>query len=90
MKFLMTYSISEQAWEKAVARFLETGGTTPDGVTLVERLHAAAGRNGVVILESDDATAIYRYAREWSDVCDLTVIPVVNDEQAAAILSDMA
>lgn len=89
MTFVMTYAIRDELMDKAVARFLETGGPAPAGVKMVDRWHAAAGRHGFLLLEGDDATAIYRFAAEWHDVCDLKVTPVLTDEQAAAVLKSM-
>lgn len=89
MTFAMTYSIAAKNWEKCVDRFLKTGGLPPAGVKFLGRWHAAAGRHGFLLLESDDATAVYRYAAEWSDLCDLAITPVVNDEQAATVLKSL-
>ena len=89
MKFMMTYQISSADNEAAIARFLETGGGPGEGVTMVGRWHAAAGRFGFVLLESDDATAVYAYASEWHDLCDLDVTPVVDDAEAAGVLQSM-
>ncbi len=89
MRFMMTYQIRDECWDKAVSRFLETGAPAPAGVTLAGRWHAAAGRNGFLLLEGNDANAIYRFAAEWHDVCDLAVTPVVNDEEAAAVLKSV-
>ena len=54
---------------------------------MVDRWHAAAGRHGFILLETDDPTAIYQFAAEWSDVCDLAVTPVLDDDEAAAVLA---
>ena len=43
MKFMMTYNIYNESWQKAISRFLETGGPAPEGVKLVGSLHSAAG-----------------------------------------------
>ncbi|MCI0338952.1 MAG: DUF3303 domain-containing protein [Acidobacteria bacterium] len=89
MKFVMTYYIPNESWDKAVSRFLETQAPAPEGVKLLERWHAAAGRNGFLLLESEDVAAIYRFAAEWNDVCDLSVTPVIDDEGAGIVLSSM-
>jgi hypothetical protein len=89
MKFVMTYKISDEAWDKAVSRFLETQAPAPKGVNMLGRWHAAAGRHGFILLESEDVTAIYRFAAEWHDVCDLSVTPVVEDEEAGTVLAGM-
>jgi len=33
MRFMMTYQIRAEYWDKAVSRFLETGAPAPAGVT---------------------------------------------------------
>ncbi len=88
MKFVMTYQISTADWDDAVTRFLETGGLTPEGVTMHSRWHAASGRYGFLLLESDDVSGIYRFANDWHDLCDLEVTPVLDDEEAAAVLQE--
>ncbi len=89
MKFVMTYEINRASWDKAVDQFLEGGGLPPAGVTMLGRWHAAAGRNGYIVLESDDQAAIYRWASEWHAYCNFDVTPVVEDEEAAAVLQSM-
>ena len=89
MKFVMTYNIHIESWDKAVSRFLETQAPAPAGVKLLGRWHAAAGRNGFLLLESEDVAAIYRFAAEWHDACDLSVTPVIEDEGAGAVLASM-
>lgn len=87
MKFVMTYRILNESWDKAVSRFLETGGPAPEGLTMLGRWHAAAGPTGFILLETDDVASIYRFASDWHDVCELSVTPVIDDEGAAAVLS---
>ncbi|HJO04448.1 MAG TPA: DUF3303 family protein [Acidobacteriota bacterium] len=90
MRFMMTYAVPSDAWETAVERFLDSGGLPPEGVTMVDRWHAAAGRHGFILLETDDPTAIYQFAVEWSDVVDHTITPVLDDDEVAAVLSARA
>jgi hypothetical protein len=89
MKFVMTYQLKTDGWDKAVSRFLETQAPAPPGVKLVGRWHAAAGRHGFLLLEGNDVSAIYRFAAEWHDVCDLSVTPVLEDAEAGAVLASM-
>lgn len=89
MNFVMTYQISASDWHAAVRRFLETQAPPPAGVEMLGRWHSAAGRHGFILLKSDDQSAVYRWAAEWGDLCDLAVTPVLNDEEAAAVLSSM-
>jgi len=89
MQFMLTYEIPMDQRDAAVARFLETGAPAPDGVAILGRWHVAGGRAGYMILESDDVTAVYRFAAQWDDVCELDVTPVLSDEQAAGVLSSL-
>ena len=89
MKFVMTYQINAGNWDKAIDRFLEGGALPPEGVTMLRRWHATGGRHGYILLESEDQTAIYRWTAEWSDVCDFDITPVVDDEEAAAVLQSL-
>ncbi len=89
MKFMMTYAIRGETWDKAVTRFLETQAPAPAGVKMLGRWHAAAGRHGFLLLEGDDAAPIFRFAAEWHDVCDFAVTPVVEDAVAGAVLSSV-
>ena len=44
MLFHIAYQISPEKRDAAQARFKETGGGPPDGVTMVGRWHSAGGR----------------------------------------------
>ncbi len=88
MKFVMTYRINAENWDKAVDRFLEGGGLPPEGVTMLGRWHAP-GRHGYILLASEDQTAIYRWTAEWNDVCGFDITPVVEDEEAAGVLQSL-
>ena len=70
----------------AVARFLETGGAPPKGVTMLGRWHGMDGR-GFAISESTDAKAMYQWVAQWADVLQLTVTPCVEDADAGAVMA---
>jgi hypothetical protein len=89
MKFMITYQIHTTGWDKAVSRFLETQAPAPAGVKMLGRWHAAAGRNGYILVEGDDVSAIYRFAGEWHDLCDMAVTPVIEDAGAGAVLASL-
>jgi len=89
MKFMMTYQIKGQDWGKAISRFLETGAPAPAGAKLAGRWHSSAGRYGFILIESEDPGAIYRFASEWADLCEFTINPVIEDQEAGAVLSNL-
>ena len=41
------------------------------------------------MLESDDAQALTEFALMWSDLMELTIVPVVEDEQLSQVLQRM-
>jgi hypothetical protein len=41
---------------------------------------------GVILLESDDPQALTAFAHEWSDVLELTLAPVLEDQDLADVL----
>jgi hypothetical protein len=86
MKFILTCTIPPATREQAIARFLETGGQPPPGVTLLGRWTRLDLGGGFVLLESEDPQALTAFAQEWSDVVELTMAPVLEDQALAVVL----
>jgi Protein of unknown function (DUF3303) len=89
MKYILIWNLPHGTFNAAVARFLETGGAPPKGVSLLGRWHGMSGQ-GVAILESNDAKAVFEMRAQWSDLLDLTVTPCLEDADAGAVLGAMA
>jgi len=87
MKFLTTWKFAPEHRDAVVQRFGETGGPPPDGVTMLARWHDVAGRRGFALCETDDAIAVAKWCREWNDLLEFEIIPVINDEQLVAALA---
>jgi hypothetical protein len=88
MKFISTYSIRAGCWPEAASRFLSGQGQPPAGIKLLGRWHRCDGSGGWSLFEADDAAAIQRYSSRWSDVLEIHTHPVVEDQDAAAGLSE--
>jgi Domain of unknown function (DUF3303) len=88
MKYIISWTVPQATFNAAVARFLETGGAPPKGVTMLGRWHGMNGQ-GFAISESTDAKAMYRWVAEWSDVLSLTVTPCVEDADAGAVMATL-
>jgi hypothetical protein len=86
MKFILTFTLPPETQAAAIARFLATGGQPPPGVTLLGRWTRLDLCGGVVLLESGDAQALTAFAREWSDVVEMTLSPVLEDRELAEVL----
>ena len=68
------------------ARFLETGGPPPAGVTMLGRWHFVEGGEGFCICETDDAAALATWTQQWSDLLEFRITPVLDDEKMATVL----
>jgi hypothetical protein len=88
MRFMLTFSFTPigSRRDEAIRRFKETGGTTPEGVTLLGRWTAADFSGGFDLLESKDASALTRFALMWSDLMDIRIVPVVEDAELVKVL----
>jgi hypothetical protein len=86
MKFILTFTLPPATRDEAIARFLETEGQPPPGVTLLGRWTQLDLCGGVVLLESDDPQALTAFAHGWSDLLELTIAPVLEDQELSAVL----
>jgi hypothetical protein len=86
MQFILTFTLPPATRDAAMARFLETGGQSPPGVRLLGRWTQLDLCGGFVLLESDDPKALTAFAHGWSDVLELTLAPVLEDQDLADVL----
>jgi Protein of unknown function (DUF3303) len=86
MKFILTFTLPPATRDAAIARFLETGGQPPPGVRLLGRWTQLDLCGGFVLLESEDPQALTAFAHEWSDVVELTMAPVLEDQALSDVL----
>jgi len=88
MKFMMTFDWTPdtKARAEAIARFRNTGGPPPKGAKLLGRWTRADFSGGFDLLESDDAKALAEFALMWSDLMQLTMVPVLEDGALAEVV----
>ena len=88
MKFMMSFDWTPdaKARSEAIARFRKTGGLPPKGAKLLGRWTRADFSGGFDLLESDDAQAMAQFALMWSDLMQLTMVPVLDDEALAQVV----
>jgi hypothetical protein len=88
MKFMLTFAWKPdtKAREEGINRFIKTGGQPPKGATLLGRWTRADFGGGFDLLESDDPQALAEFALMWSDLMELTIIPVLEDGQLTEVL----
>jgi uncharacterized protein DUF3303 len=89
MKFMLTFAIKPEAKgrDEAIARFKATGGQPPNGAKLLGRWTAADFSGGFDLLESNDAKALTEFSLMWSDLMELTIVPVLEDAELGEVLS---
>ena len=81
MKYVSHWKLPQGTVNAAIKRFLETGGSPPEGVKMLGRWHGMNGE-GFAIFESDDPKAMYLWYAQWLDLIDLKVTPCVEDAEA--------
>jgi len=88
MKFMLTFTLSpdKDKRNEAIQRFLKTGGQPPKGAKLLGRWTRADFSQGYDLLESDNAGALTELALQWSDLMELEIVPVVEDQELSAVL----
>jgi hypothetical protein len=89
MKFLATYSISQNNWLLTLKKFTSMSPqeqvNAGEGVKILGRWHDVSARTGVVIFESDDVAAVQRYIGLWNPYMDIALTPVLDDEEASIV-----
>ena len=89
MKFLVTWAIEQDKWlpitTKWVSMSSQERADPGEGVEIIGRWHAIGSHTGVLILQSDNLAAVQRYIGRWNPFMDITIEPVVDDEEAAKI-----
>jgi hypothetical protein len=86
MKFMMTFSLSPDTRNKAIDRFLKTGGQPPKGARLLGRWISADLSKAYDLVESDDSSAISEFALQWSDLMKVEASVVVEDKELTDVL----
>lgn len=91
MKFMLTFTWKPDSKTRAEAfdRFATTGGLPPKAVTLLGRWTRADLSGGFDLLETDDAQALAEFALMWSDLMDLRIFPVLEDQPLGELLQRM-
>ena len=90
MKFMVTFPLTHRDYKERVARFLETGAQPPAGVKLLGRWFTASHSKGFMLVETSEASSLFRWTSEWAHLIDFQIEPVITDEEAAPILVELS
>ena len=87
MKFMMTFRWKPNTAERgeAIARFQKTGGKPPEGAKLLGRWTKADLSGGFDLLETDDPKLLAEFASMWSDLMELSIVPVLEDQELSEV-----
>jgi Protein of unknown function (DUF3303) len=87
VKFILTFTWTPDAQSRAqgIERFQKTGGLPPAGVTLLGRWTRADLGGGFALLETDDVKKLTGFAYMWSDLMELDVTPVLEDQDLSEV-----
>jgi uncharacterized protein DUF3303 len=88
MKFMVTFDWkpSTAARDEGIARFRKTGGQPPKGATLLGRWTRADFSGGYDLIESEDPQALAEFALMWSDLMELRISPILEDQPLSEVL----
>lgn len=91
MKFMMTFNWTPNTEVRAegIERFQATGGEPPKGVELLGRWTRADLSGGFALLETDDPKKLAEFAYLWSDLMNLEITPVLDDQELTATLQSV-
>ncbi len=88
MQFITVFTVrpDTKGRDEAIRRFKETGGVPPKGATLLGRWTRADFSGGFALIESDDSQVLLEFALMWSDLMELSIVPVLDDRSLGAVL----
>ena len=85
MLFKLSYSIPVDLLKECQERF-KSGEEKTDGLKVIGRWHEVGKNQGFMLAEADDIMAVGTFTNQWSDLCNMEVVPVMTDEQVGQIL----
>jgi uncharacterized protein DUF3303 len=88
MKFMLTFSWKPDTATRSegIGRFRKTGGQPPKGAKLLGRWTRADFGGGFDLIETDDPQALAEFSLMWSDLMELAITPVLEDDKLSEVL----
>ena len=86
--YMIDFKCEPEAYEVFASMTLdELDAQFLSGSTKLARYHDLTTGSGIVLVEADDPTLVMEFAYGWNELCESTVVPVVDDEEAMEIVS---
>lgn len=57
-----------------------------DNIHMVGRWHDVGGGRGACVCETNDVNALTAWMTNWAGMCDIKVVPVVEDETVRSVI----
>ena len=87
MLFMVVERFREHGAKAVYERAGERGRMMPDGLRYVDSWVEANLSRCFQLMECDDLTLLMTWIRQWSDLVDFEVIPVVTSSEASAVVN---
>ena len=75
-----------QTRDEGIARFRKIGGQPPKRAKLLGRWTRADFSGSFDLLESEDPQALAEFTLMWSNLMELTIVPVLEDQELSEVL----
>ena len=86
--YLVDFKCDQEAYKVFASMTLEElDGQFLKGSSKLARYHDLTSGSGIALVESEDPSLVIEFTNGWSELCDSTITPVVNDKKAMAILT---
>ena len=86
--YLVDFKCDQEAYKVFASMTLEElDGQFLKGSTKLARYHDLTSGSGIALVESEDPSLVIEFTNGWSELCESTITPVVNDKKAMAILT---
>ena len=82
MLFISKYKVNTEFMRECVSRFVTAHPAAEflEGLNLVGRWHPTGDGWAVIITETDNASLITEWGLKWSDLCEISTVPALDDE----------
>ncbi|KAA1296085.1 MAG: DUF3303 domain-containing protein [SAR202 cluster bacterium] len=88
--FVTKWNIQSENIVEVMKRFVTSDPSKefPEGVRLVGRWHNPAATSGVAVIDADSFESAMRWTLKWNDLMDITLEPVIEDEQVGPMAAE--
>jgi hypothetical protein len=86
MKYMVTWNVSPENYERAMARFKNEDPKPGPEVETLGRWIEIGGMQGFSLFETNDPAAFWKFATKWADLLETQVVPVLTDAEMASAL----